>query len=89
MEFETSKKFDKLVYKIKDKEALKKLKNLISKISIAKTINEIPNLTPMVGYPGYYRIKAGDYRLGIELDGETIWLLYFGKRDEHTYKDFP
>jgi mRNA interferase RelE/StbE len=65
MEFETSKKFDKLVYKIKDKEALKKLKNLISKISIAKTINEIPNLTPMVGYAGYYRIKAGDYRLGI------------------------
>ena len=89
MKFETSKKFDKLVFKIKDKEALKKLKGLIMRISEAKSINDIPNMTAMVGYPGYFRIKTGDYRLGIELDGDVVWLLYFGKRDESTYKDFP
>jgi mRNA-degrading endonuclease RelE of RelBE toxin-antitoxin system len=43
----------------------------------------------MTGFPGYYRIRAGEYCLGVELDGDTVWLLYFGKRDENTYKNFP
>ncbi len=89
MEFETTKQFDKLVFKIKDKFVKEKLKSAIEKIILAKSLDEIPNITAMVGHPGYYRIKLGDYRLGIALESDIIWLLYFGKRNESTYKKFP
>jgi len=89
MNFETSKQFDKLVFKIKDKTIKTRLKNIIEKIEEANALDEISNVTPIVGYPGYYRIKFGDYRIGISLEENTVWFLYFGKRDENTYKKFP
>ena len=89
MNFETSKQFDKLVYKIKDKAIKTRLKNIIEKIAEAKSLDEISNLIAIVGYTGYYRIKFGDYRIGISLEENVVWFLYFGKRDENTYKKFP
>lgn len=89
MEFETSKQFDKLVYKINDQSVKKRLKRIIEKVAIAKNLEEISNITPIVGHPNYYRIKFGDYRVGISLEDNVVWFLFFGKRDENTYKKFP
>ena len=89
MNFETSKQFDKLVFKIKDKTIKTRLKNIIEKVAEVKSFDEISNITPIVGYPGYYRIKFGDFRIGISLEENIVWFLYFGKRDENTYKKFP
>ena len=89
MNFETSKNFDKLVLKIKDKSIKIRLKKIIEKVALAESLDEISNIIPITGYPGYYRIKFGDYRVGISLEENTVWFLYFGKRDENTYKKFP
>ena len=89
MDFETSKQFDKLVFKIKDQSVKLRLKKIIEKVASAKKLEEIPNITPIVGHPNYYRIKFGDYRIGVSLEENTLWFLYFGKRDESTYKKFP
>ena len=89
MNFETSKSFDKMVLKIKDKTIKTRLKKIIDKVAEAQSLDEISNITPIVGHPDYYRIKFGDYRVGISLEENTVWFLYFGKRDENTYKKFP
>jgi mRNA interferase RelE/StbE len=89
MDFETSRQFDKLVFKINDKTIKCRIKSIIEKVAQAQSIEEMTNITPIVGHPGYYRIRFGDYRVGISLEGTTVWFLYFGKRDEHTYKKFP
>ena len=89
MDFETSKNFDKLVLKIKDKSIKIRLKKIIEKVAEARSLDEISNIKPIIGFPGYYRIKFGDYRIGISLEENTVWFLYFGKRDENTYKKFP
>ena len=89
MEFETSKQFDKVVFKINDKLAKARLKKVIDRVAQAKNLDEIPNITPIVGHPNYYRIKFGDYRVGISLEDNIVWFLFFGKRDENTYKKFP
>jgi mRNA interferase RelE/StbE len=89
MNFETSRQFEKLVYKIKDKTTKARLKNIIEKVAEAQSLDEISNITPIVGHSGYFRIKFGDYRVGISLEENTVWFLYFGKRDESTYKNFP
>ena len=57
MEFETSRQFDKLVYKINDNSVKKRLKKIIERIAQAKNLEEIPNINPIVGHPNYYRIK--------------------------------
>lgn len=89
MNYETSKKFDELVSEVEDKILQKRIKKIIEKVANAVNLNQISNIRPMVGYPGYYRIKFGDYRIGISLEENTVWFLYFGKRDESTYKKFP
>ena len=89
MNFETSKKFDKSVYKIRDATIKKRLKATIIKVEKAGSLNEIHNIKPITGHPGYYRIKFGDYRIGISLENDVVWFLYFGKRNEATYKRFP
>ena len=89
MNFETSKQFEKMVFKIKDQSVKKRLKKVIEKVSTAKQLYEIPNITPIVGHPNFFRIKTGDYRIGISLEEDILWFLYFGKRDESTYKKFP
>jgi len=89
MNVEFSKSFDKQTSRISDKILLNRVANLIKKVIECRSINEIPNLKPIVGYPGFYRIRLGDYRIGISLDDKTVWFHFFGKRDESTYKKFP
>lgn len=89
MKFETSKQFDKLVFKINDKSIKIRLKKIIDRVALAKNLDEIPNIRPIIGSPNYFRIKLGDYRIGISLEDNIVWFLFFGKRDENTYKKFP
>ncbi len=89
MDVEFSKSFDKQTSLFRDKILLKRVSNIIKKVIECKTLNEIPNLKPIVGHPGFYRIRFGDYRIGISLEEETVWFHFFGKRDESTYKKFP
>ena len=89
MNFETSSQFDKQVFKIKDKALKNRIKTIIGKVAEAQSFDQIPNVLPIIGHPGYYRIRFGDFRLGISLEENTVWFLYFGKRNENTYKKFP
>ncbi len=89
MKLEISKKFEKQVYQLKDKSVKRKLSAIITKIEKINSLSEITNIKPIKGYPGHYRIKMGDYRIGISLEKEVVWFLFFGKRDESTYKKFP
>lgn len=74
-----------MVFKIKDQSVKDRLKKIILRVAEAKNLDEIPNLTQIVGHPSFYRIKFGDYRVGLSLEENVVWFLYFGKRDENTY----
>jgi len=89
MNIEFSKSFDKQTSRITDKILLKRVGSIINKVVECKSLNEIPNLKPIGGHPGFYRIRFGDYRIGISLEQEVVWFHFFGKRDESTYKKFP
>jgi mRNA interferase RelE/StbE len=89
MNVEFSKTFDKQTSRISDKILLRRIGNIIKKIIECDSLNEIPNLKSIVGHPGFYRIRLGDYRIGISFENEIVWFHFFGKRDESTYKKFP
>lgn len=66
------KTFEKDLRKINDRSLLTKVKNVITAVEEATSLDDITNLKKLKGDEGYFRIRIGDYRLGIFLDGETI-----------------
>lgn len=88
MKFRVEKSFDRDIDKIKDKKILRKLQGIISMIESAETIHEILHLKKIEGYDSFYRIKIGDYRLGIEIISKEIILIRFLHRKD-IYRYFP
>ena len=73
MNVEFSKSFDKQTSRITDKVLLKRIANIIKKVNECDSLIDIPNLKPIVGHSGFYRIRIGDYRLGISIEEEIVW----------------
>jgi len=83
------KSFDRDVDRIKDKKLLKRLRTLISMLDNADTIHGIPHIKKIEGYESYYRIKIGDYRLGMEaISNREVLLIRFLHRKD-IYRYFP
>jgi mRNA interferase RelE/StbE len=89
VKFSIDKSFDRDVDRIKDKKLLKRLRTLISMIDNADTIYGIPHIKKIEGYESYYRIKIGDYRLGMEaISNREVLLIRFLHRKD-IYRYFP
>jgi hypothetical protein len=90
MNTEVTKTFEKMVFKVKEKDVKEELFETIMGIKNAKKLTDIPKIVPIVGHKDYYRIiVATRYRLGIKFENNIVWLLFFGIRNEKTYKVFP
>ncbi len=89
MKFKIEKSFDKDVDKIEDKKLLKKLRAFISIIENTETIYQIPHIKKIEGYASFYRIKIGDYRLGMEAvsNKEVVLIRFLHRKDIYRY--FP
>jgi len=86
---EYTKALEKKVRKMTDKIAVKRLLDLVILLKQAKSLKEIPNVLPIKGAPGLFRITTGDYRLIIEpvkCRIIIILLIDYRKRNEKTYK---
>lgn len=54
----------------------------------AETISALGKLERMKGYPGYYKVRFGTYRVGLKLENDTLILERVLHRKE-IYKFFP
>lgn len=88
MQIEITKKFGKQVDKCKDKKIKARLYKIIRNVQIADNISEIKNINKLKGYKDIYRIRMGDYRIGIFFQNEKIILATFEHRSD-IYKYFP
>ena len=57
-------------------------------LPISSSIDSIPNIKKLQGYENYYRIRFGDYRLGISYINNEITLMRVIHRKE-IYRFFP
>lgn len=84
--FEAS--FARDLKKVRDQQLLNQLKQVIEGVKSASSSEEISHLKKMQGYKTLYRIRVGDYRIGIELvGGVVIFVRFLHRRD--VYKYFP
>ena len=65
MNVEYRKSFERDLLEINDKALLVKIKVTIERVEIADTPNEIPNLKKLKIKGSYYRIRVGNYRIGL------------------------
>jgi mRNA interferase RelE/StbE len=77
------------VAKLSNRKLIQALSDMLGRMEKANSISEIPNLKKLKNFSVYYRTKiAGDYRMGMVIRGNKIWLVCFGHRS-NFYKSFP
>jgi len=86
---EFDKSFDRSLGQIHDPNVLRKLKRIIIQIEDSPSLLQLPNIIKLSGFSHYYRIRIGDYRIGIELINKTkVRFLIIAHRKD-IYKIFP
>jgi mRNA interferase RelE/StbE len=67
MKVEFAEKFYKDLDGVKDKKLKERIADVIDECKGAKLLSEIRNIKKIEGYSGFYRIRVGDFRIGIEI----------------------
>ena len=88
MEIRYHRRFDRDLGRIRDRALSRSIEQVIEELKAAPNITEVRNVAKMAGWERHYRIRVGDYRLGIEMDGKTAVLARFGHRRDF-YRGFP
>ena len=88
MRVEIDKSFQKDARKISDGSVLKKIADVIIDIQKAENISQIKNLKKLKGSQNHYRIKIGDYRMGIIISGSAVECVRCLHRKD-IYRFFP
>ena len=84
-----TKKFNKDLDSIVHDEELKKhLLQLLQELQQKSSLAEMRNIRKIQGYEEYFRVRMGDYRLGIKATKDGVELLRFLHRKD-IYRKFP
>ena len=73
---------------LKDRSLLDRIKALIAQVEAAPGLTELSNLKKLRGGGAYYRVRVGDYRVGIALEqDEVVFVRVLHRREVYRY--FP
>ena len=84
--FEAS--FARDLKRVHDKQLLQRVRQVIAGIKAAPDLSALPGLQKMQGYDTFYRIRLGDYRIGIEVVAKQVILVRLLHRKD-IYRYFP
>lgn len=73
---------------IRDKTLLGRIRAVIEKVESAKTLADVTGLKKLRGGAAYYRIRVGDYRVGLALEEDVVTFVRVLHRRE-VYRYFP
>lgn len=73
---------------VTDKKIITRVREAIEAVETAATPQDISNLKKIRGGHNYFRVRIGDYRIGVKLvAGKIIFLRFLNRRDIYRY--FP
>ncbi len=85
--------FDQSFYKSLDKlrnaGTKERVAALIGQIEAAENLSQIPGLRKMEGFKTFYRIRLGDYRVGVELEADLMVRFIIIAHRKEIYRFFP
>ncbi len=89
MKVEYKKSFAKdLKKKSNDRKLLAKVEQIIEQVDQAQDTHQISNLKKLKADGNFYRIRTGDYRLGLIIQDDTVIFVRLLNRSE-IYRYFP
>lgn len=81
-------RFAKDLRNLSDKKLLSKAKEIIAECKSADSVSDIKSIKKLQGYESFYRIRIGDYRVGVEfIDNALVFVRLLHRKD--VYKYFP
>lgn len=83
-----TKHFSKDIIQIKDKQLNDRILTTIQEVKDSKTFLKIRHLKKIKKYKNTYRIKIGNYRIGIYISGNVVEFARFVHRKD-IYRYFP
>lgn len=70
MEVEYHKSFERDLRRVRDRNLLARVEAVLVELEGSESLDPIPNVKVMKGHPDYFRVRIGDYRLGLKrIDG--------------------
>lgn len=88
MNVEFRKSFEKDLRKIKDEAVLLRIAAVIEEVENADNLGDISNIKKLQAEGDYYRVRVGDYRIGITISNDIIIFVRVLQRKE-IYRYFP
>lgn len=73
---------------VKDKSLLRRVKAVIEEFEHAQRLDEVTGLKKLKGGGSYFRVRVGDYRVGLKVEGDSVTFMRFLDRKE-IYRAFP
>lgn len=73
---------------VRDAELKNRIKEVIELVEAVDDIRELQDMKKLSGYEHYYRIKLGDYRVGLLLQDDVMVFVRFLHRKD-IYRYFP
>ena len=73
------------------KQIHKAVLEILEELEQADSLTDIKNIKKLAGYDTFYRIRIGNYRVGIEVEDDVVkivWVLTILPRGD-VYKKFP
>ncbi|MDZ4824652.1 MAG: hypothetical protein SH856_14435 [Flavobacteriales bacterium] len=67
---------------------LSEIKSLILEAERAKVLSQVRNIRKMAGHKSFYRIRFGQYRIGLSFDGDSVTIITYSHRKD-IYEYFP
>lgn len=88
MQVEFRKTFKQDLRDIKDRKVLERIRSVIEEVEAANSLLSVTNVKAIQGHVGYYRIRIGDFRLGLYVDSGVVAFVRILHRKE-MYRYFP
>ena len=88
MQVEFRKTFRQDLKTLKDRKILNRIQQIVEEVEAANNLLDIRNIKIIQGYEGFYRIRVGDYRVGLFVEEGIIAFVRVLHRKE-IYRYFP
>lgn len=82
------KSFLKEVKKITDKKLKNSIADVIEQVEAAENLSQLKYLKKLKGFDIYYRIRIGNYRIGLQIKDNLAYFIAFDHRKD-MYRNFP
>jgi len=89
MKIDYEKRFLKELFKLKDKKVKEEVEKFVfNELPLFNSLSDAQKIEKMSGYKEYYKVRFGNYRVGIKKENELIVIKTIKHRRE-IYKFFP